>query len=348
MGESQKWELPKHYIELHLHLDGAITPDIALELASLQGISLPAEDEKGLESLLSLPEGCRSLNDFLKCFKLPLSLLQSKEVITRAVELVLENECRQNVIYAELRFAPQLHTKGGLSQRQVILAALDGIKRADIPCNLILCCMRGEGNGRENEETVRLAEEFLVKNGGVTALDLAGAEQPFPTKNYRTLFKLAAEKNIPFTIHAGEAAGAESVRCAVEMGAARIGHGVRIFKDEPLMDIIQKRCIPLEMCPISNLRTCALEDGQAYPLKMYLERGIKATLNTDDPGILKNTLADEFAYARDVCQVTGEQEQQLLFNSVDAAFTDEATKKMLRERLGEPRGSCHTGLRSCQ
>lgn len=192
--------------------------------------------------LLSLPEGYRSLNDFPKCFKLPLSLLQSKAAIARAVELVLENECRQNVIYAELRFAPQL-----------------------------------------------------------------------PTKNYRTFFKLAAEKNIPFTIHAGEAAGAESVRCAVEMGAARIGHGVRIFEDEPLMDIIQKRSIPL---------------------KRYLERGIKAALNTDAPGILKNTLADEFVYARDVCRITQEQERKLLFNAVDAAFTDEATKKMLRERLG--------------
>ena len=164
------------YIDLHLHLDGAITAKAAMELAEVQGISLPAKTEKELEKLISVPEGCESLNDFLRCFELPLSLLQTREGIRRAVRLVLEEQKREGVIYAEIRFSPQLHTGKGLSQEEVLRAALEGLQDAPIPANLILACMRGADNQRENEENLELARRFLTKDGGVTAVDLAGAE----------------------------------------------------------------------------------------------------------------------------------------------------------------------------
>ena len=322
------------YIELHLHLDGAITVDIAKKLAKLQGITLPTEDDEELLALLSVPDDCDSLNDFLECFAFPLTLLQTKEGITESVRLVLKSLKEQGVLYAEIRFAPQLHTDKGLTQEGAVLAAIDGLKGAAIPGNLILCCMRGEGNEALNYETVETAKKYLVEDGGVVALDLAGAEALYPTENYSGLFALAKEYGIPFTIHAGEAADAKSVRTAIEMGASRIGHGVRIFEDESVAELVREKGVTLEMCPTSNRMTNAVEDMSDYPLQDYLKKGIKVTLNTDDMAIERTTLADEYRYMEKTFGLTPEQETRLLKNAIDAAFTSEATKAELRKAIG--------------
>ena len=137
--------------------------------------------------------------------------MMTKEGIREAVYLVSENIKSQGIIYAEIRFAPQNHTKKGMSQEEAIKAALEGLKRTSLKANLILCCMWGNGNDEANYETVELTKKYLVEDGGVTALDLAGAEALYPTSNYSNLFKRAREYGIPFSIHAGEADGAESV-----------------------------------------------------------------------------------------------------------------------------------------
>ena len=160
------------YIDLHLHLDGAITLDIAKKLASLQNITLPTNDDAELEKLLSVPEDCESLNDFLKCFELPLTLLQTPEGLSESVRLVGDNIASQGVVYAEIRYAPQLHCDKGMTQEDAIKAALDGLKKTKLKANLILCLMRGEGNEAQNEETLELAKKYLVKDGGVVAISL--------------------------------------------------------------------------------------------------------------------------------------------------------------------------------
>lgn len=322
-------------IDLHLHLDGAVTTDIARKLASLQNIELPAADDDALSDLLSVPAGCQSLNDFLKCFALPLSLMQTREGIREAVRLVQENIRSQGVLYAEIRFAPQLHREKGLSQRQVIEAALEGLTRSPLFCNLILCCMRGEPSQvREaNLETVRLAGEFLVRHGGVVAVDLAGAEALYPTSDYAGLFELASSLGIPCTIHAGEADGPESIRAALSMGARRIGHGTRAFQDPALIGVLCARGVTLEMCPTSNRQTRAVSDMRLYPLRRYLDAGLRVTINTDDMAISRITLADEFRYIRQMYDVTEKEKRRMLMNSVDAAFTDPATKEYLKKQF---------------
>ena len=316
------------YIDLHLHLDGAITPAIARRLAAMQGIDLPA-DEAELEALLSVPADCKDLNDFLKCFELPLSLLQTAEALTEAMRLVLDDAYENGVVYAEVRFAPQLHTQKGMTQEDAVKAAENGLKLSKGVGNIILCCMRGEGNDKENFETIEIAKKHLTKDGGVAAVDLAGAEALYPTRKYRALFERAREYGIPFTIHAGEADGAESVRLAIEYGAARIGHGVRSFEDESLLELLKEKNIPLEMCPTSNRQTHAVEDMSKYPLKDYLKRGIKVTINTDDPAIERTTLADEFLYIKKTFGITEDDEKTLYENAVNAAFASEKTKRDL-------------------
>ena len=324
------------YIDLHLHLDGAITAEAAMELAKVQGISLPAKTEEELEKLISVPEGCESLNDFLRCFELPLSLLQTKEGIRRAVRLVLEEQKREGVIYAEIRFSPQLHTGKGLSQEEEVLrAALEGLQDAPIPANLILACMRGADNQKENEENLELARRFLTKDGGVTAVDLAGAEALFPTRDYLELFRRAGEYGIPMTIHAGEADGEDSVRAALEMGAVRIGHGVRAGKNPEILEEIRSKGITLEMCPTSNRYTRSIENMEDYPLLMYLEKGIRVTVNTDDPAIEGTTISREFRFLKEHFGLTAEQEQAILRNAAEAAFTSDERKHSLYKNICE-------------
>lgn len=320
----------KKYIDLHLHLDGAITIATAKKLAGLQGIELPAKDDKELEKLLTVPADCKSLNDFLRCFALPCSLMQTYEGLSEAAYLVAEDLYQQGVIYAELRYAPQLHTVKGMTQEDSVRAVLEGIERSSLKANVILCCMRGKENEKENAETLELAKKYLVEDGGVVAIDLAGAEALYPTANYRELFLKAGEYQIPFTIHAGEADGAESVKLALSYGAKRIGHGVRIFEDAEVLRLVKENGIPLEMCPTSNRQTAAVSDMKEYPLMDYLSEGIRVTVNTDDPAIEGTTIADEFRYLEDTFGLTKEQKKTVTENAIEAAFTTESVKKELR------------------
>jgi len=321
------------YIDLHLHLDGAITVNIAKQLASIQNISLPYNDTE-LERLLTVPDDCDSLEEFLECFKLPLTLLQTKEGLSEAVRLVSDNIQSQGVIYAEIRFAPQLHTDRGMTQEEAVQAALDGIKKTTLKVNLILCYYRKENNEADNNETLRIAKEYLVKDGGVVAVDLAGPESIFPITNYTVLFEKTKKYGIPFTIHAGEAAGAESVKNTMKLEPQRIGHGTRSYEDPEIVELIKNKGIPLEMCPTSNRLTHALREFNEYPFMNYLHKGIKVTLNSDDMAIERITLAHEHEYMKKYFGLTYEEEKTILINSVNAAFTTPEVKAELRKKLG--------------
>lgn len=320
-------------IDLHCHLDGAITVPVAKKLAAMQGIKLPSEKDEELETLLSVPESCESLTEFLKCFALPLSLLQSKKGMTEAVKLILDEKAEEGIKYIELRFAPQLHCERGLSQEDAVLAALEGCKESGVHCNLILCCMRGEKLTENNLETVRLAKKYLVEDGGVVALDLAGAEALFKTENFAREFGEAKKLGVPFTIHAGEADGWQSVKTALEFGAVRIGHGVRAEENEALLKYMEENGIVLEMCPNSNRQTKAVKDMKNYPFRKYLEMGVKVTVNTDDPAICRTTLQKEFEFLRKNYGLTKAEEKTLLLNAIDAAFTTEENKEKLRNLI---------------
>ena len=298
----------------------------------MQNIPLP-ENGSDLVRLLTVAPDCENLNDFLARFDLPISLLQTPEALREAARMVLENIASQGVIYAEIRFSPQSHTQKGMTQEEAVKAVLDGMKASGLKSNLILCCMRGIGNEEQNLETIELARKYLVKDGGVVAVDLAGAEALFPTENYRELFAKAGKLGIPFTIHAGEADGPESIRAAVEFGAGRIGHGVRCFEDPETVRLLKEKGITLEMCPTSNRQTHAIPDMKAYPFMDLLRTGLKVTLNTDDMAIEGTTLAGEFRYMEQHFHLTGEEERQILSNAIDAAFTTDEVKAALRARL---------------
>lgn len=196
-------EMPKAV--LHLHLDGSLRPETVYNWLKKLGIDVPLEQ---VRKDLMVDKNCRNLNEYLQKFDLPLRLLQTEEHIEQATYELFEDLSKQNVIYAEVRFAPRLHDEQGLSYDDIVEAAIRGMNKAKeqfgIDGNLILCCMRGERNVIRSLQTVATTKKYLGK--GVCGLDLAGAEALYPTENYKEIFELAKKSNIPFTIHAGEAA----------------------------------------------------------------------------------------------------------------------------------------------
>ena len=320
---------PYALIDLHLHLDGSLSLESVRELAAMQNMEVERNDRALLTRLQVNPD-CRDLNEYLEKFAFPCSLLQTAEALTKCVSNLRRELAQQGLLYAEIRFAPQLHTLCGLTQAQVVQAAVKGLEVHPFRANLILCCMRGDGNHRENLETVEITPRFLGK--GVCAVDLAGAEALFPTENFRELFKLVEEKNIPCTIHAGEACGPESVWKALEFGARRIGHGVRSLENPDLVRHLAERGVTLELCPTSNLNTCIFEKIGDYPLLQLMEAGVAVTVNTDNMTVSGTTLREEYRALRRL-GLTTQQLETLACNAADAAFVTPAQAKQLKAEI---------------
>ena len=317
-------------IDLHLHLDGSLSLESVRELARMQNIEVEADDEKLLK-LLQVGPDCKDLNEYLEKFAFPCSLLQKPEAITRSVENLRRELKEQGLLYAEIRFAPQLHLLQGLTQRQVVQAAVDGLKEEGVKANLILCCMRGDRNREENLETIRLTAEFLGK--GVCAADLAGAEALFTTEMFVDIFALARELGIPYTIHAGEAAGPESVYKALEFGARRLGHGVRSVEDVALLKRLARDGITLELCPTSNLNTNIFNSIEEYPLPSLMEAGVRVTVNTDNITVSGVSLQSEWEKVVKTFGLDRDQILQLQKNAAEAVFADNEVKKWLLEQI---------------
>lgn len=317
-------------IDLHVHLDGSLSIPTVRRLAQMQHIAVPKTDA-ALRKWLSVSGACRDLNEYLEKFAFPLSLLLEEAAIEEAVYSLSEALRAEGLLYAEIRFAPQLHCQKGLSQKAIIDAAIRGKKRSTLRSGLILCCMRMADNLAENMETVRLAAAYLGK--GVVGLDLAGAEALYPTKNFTAEFAAAREAGIPLTIHAGEAAGPESVYAAIEAGAARIGHGVKSAEDKALIELLRESGIPLECCPTSNLQTRVFSDISAYPVRTFLEAGVTFTVNTDNRTVSDTTLRREWALLSEAFSLTEAEQRKILIASAEAAFLDAETKAALKAEV---------------
>lgn len=317
-------------IDLHLHLDGSLSPEIIIEIAKEEKLKLPSYEPNELRKYLEVPENCQSLNEYLTRFDIPNLVLQTKNGLRKCLLDLLKREANDGLKYVEIRMAPQLSTAKGLSQEEVVQELIKAKKEAQklygIKSNLILCLMRGNNNNVANLETVKIASKYLHR--GVVALDLAGAEALFPNEMFADMFLLANNLEIPFTLHAGEAAGADSVRSAISYGAKRIGHGINSIHDEQLMKYLADKKIPLEICPKSNLDTKTIKSFDELPTKEFLNRGIVVTINTDDMTVSNTNLKNEYKILAKI-GLTDKQMRQIAINSINAAFINEAEKKEL-------------------
>lgn len=308
--------LPK--IELHLHFDGSISPKIASSI-----LNKPLEE---IEKELQVSRDCRNLNEYLTKFSLPEKLLQTKENICLFAENLALNLKKENVIYAEIRFAPMKHLKGGLTKEEVVESVLSGLKKVDLKTNLILCMMR-DSSFAENEQVIELAKKYL--NHGVCAIDLAGAEAIYKTESFQPLFAIAKKNKIPFTIHAGEADGKDSISSAISFGAKRIGHGVRITESSDLIKLVKKKNILLEICPTSNIQTSIFKNYQEHPIKKFYDNFIPISINTDNRTVSNTTLTKEYQYLIDNLNFTINDLININKNSIMHTFLSSEEKDIL-------------------
>ena len=324
-------------IDLHVHLDGSIPLPAAAQLAAEAGLDFSLAE---LQKKMQVPAHCQDLNQYLATFELPLKLLQSAQGIRTVAKAFHEQLDAEGILYAEPRFAPGSLTAGGLSQQEVLEAALAG--RADFYAEhpqsalhtaYIICAMRGTGEElkHKNEESIDLAAAYL--GNGVVAADLAGAEALFATENFSSLFAEAQRKNVPFTIHAGEAAGPESIKAALRLGAQRIGHGVRSLEDAGVIQDLKATKVALEICPTSNLQTRIFESIERFPLEQLLDAGLTVTINTDNMTVSNTTLSHEFELLQQHCGLDKNTARELAENAARAVFSDSSEKDRLLAHL---------------
>lgn len=313
--------------DLHLHLDGSLSIEVAKKLAMQAGYDLAGQE---IETLLTLPGTCESLVDYLKCFELPGKLLQTKEGLELASEDLARRLSDQGVLYSEIRFAPQLHLQKGLTKQQAIEAVRKGLQRGmenrTIKLGILLCAMVN-GSDKDNEETFELAAAYLGK--GVVGVDIAGPEGMIPMSHFSPLFHKVYEKDIPFTIHAGECGDSENIKKAVSYGAKRIGHGCAAIQSESCMELLKKEKITLEMCVVSNLQTKAVPSIEEHPLKAFYDRGIHVTYNTDNMTVSDTTLLKEAELIKKHMGFTEADLQKMNRFALEAAFLEEAEKEKL-------------------
>lgn len=329
--------IPK--IELHLHLDGAVPPETMWQLAQEKRIALPVDSLPEFRHWLAQTADCRDVNTYLARFELPLQLMQDAPSIERVTYDVLATLARQGHAYDEIRFAPQLHTRQALRQEDAIEAVLAGRARAlrdfpDYRCGILLCCMcigPETANMEENLQTVRLTARYL--GSGVVGMDLAGAEGIVPLQNFHPIFDLAREFSLPFTCHAGDSQGADTVRTALNFGAKRIGHGHHIFDDPELWPQAIAAGVTLEICPTSNIQ-CKTQPSYALHLaKKLLDAGLRVTISTDNMTLAAVSLEEEYAHCVTQMGFREADLQKMARFALEAAFLPTQERAELRTKL---------------
>ena len=317
--------------ELHLHLDGSLRVDTALDIARTRGVDAP-RTFAGMRGVLVGPEQSEDQAALLLAFDLPSALMQDAEAIERISGDLVTDKAADRVRYAEVRWAPLLHTERGLTGRQVVEATWRGAREAaagrDIEVRLIATLMRSHAPERNLAFVRDLADHGIPD--GLVAVDLAGQEAAFPDyERHRAAIELAREVGLHVTVHAGEWGGAAQVRRALVLRPERIAHGPLAIEDPELVAELIARGTWLDLCPTSNVQASIVPTVEAHPLRRLLHAGVRVTLNTDDLTVSDITLSEEYARAVERIGVTLPELWAMDLAALEAAFCDDATRARL-------------------
>lgn len=325
--------IPK--LDLHLHLDGAVRTRTLVELADDIGHELPTTDPSKLKKYVTVPPDCRSLSEFLDSFDRIYPMLQEPHAWYRIALELCEDLSNTNVFYAETRFAPAI-VAGEYSQEDFVKHALKGLhegqSKYDVTVQLILCLYRGT-KLETSLETVELANQY--SSDGIVGIDLAGDESKYDASVHKTAFEKARRCGLNITIHAGESGPSTNITKALELGADRIGHGVRAKDDPELMHRLNEQNIPLEVCVTSNLQTQAVASVEEHPVRRFFEIGIRVTINSDDPAVCRTDVSNECIKLHEYYGFTPEEITRLQMNAIDAAFAETKLKSSMNDTFTE-------------
>jgi adenosine deaminase len=318
-------------IDLHRHLDGNVRLETILDLGKKHKLPLPATDVEGLRPHIQVTEPQVSVMAFISKFEWLTRVMVDYDACKRIAFENVEDAYREGIDYIELRFSPWFMSEPHkLDPTEVVSAVVEGVEEAlgtyDIKAKLIGIISRTYGAKIAKKELNAL----LAQHEKLVGLDLAGDEANFPPGWFQDHFKAAREAGWCITVHAGEAAGPESVWTAVkQLGAKRIGHGVRAVEDPDLLDHLVEHQIGIEANITSNVQTSSVPSYESHPIKQFLERGVQASINTDNPVISNINLKYEYEFAAPAVGLTPEQIQQAQRNALAIAFLSSEERESL-------------------
>lgn len=319
-------------IDLHRHLDGSVRLETILDLGRRHGIPLPGDTLETLRPHVVVTTPQPGLIEFLAKFKWMTAVLADYEACRRVARENVEDARREGIRYIELRFSPAFMADAhNLDPSRVTAAVIEGVREGEavtgVKANLIGILTRTYGPVRARRELRAL----LDHRQEITALDLAGDEGNWPAELFVEHFKEGRDAGWHITVHAGEAAGAQSIVTAIDqLGATRIGHAVRAVEDPAVMDLLRERRIGIEANLTSNVQTSTVPDYASHPLRRFLEAGLLANINTDDPGISGIDLPYELDVAAPAAGLDEGQIVQALENAWEIAFLPAEEKVRLR------------------
>ena len=329
MNELGPADLPR--IDLHRHLEGSIRPQTVLELGEQFGLPLP-RDLAGVRALVQVSSPDPDLMAFIAKIDRAASVFVTPDACARVAYECVADAAADGLRYLELRFSPfYMAQPHGLDLDTVIEAVVDGVRRGQrergVRANLIGILNRTYGP----TSAARELEVLLAHQRDLVALDIAGDEAHYPGDLFVAPFRRAREAGLRLTIHAGEAAGPASVWQALrDLGAERIGHGVHAIEDPALLDELARRGTGIESRLTSNVQTSTVASYAAHPLRVFLGHGLRATINTDDPGVSGITLGHELTVAAPAAGLSPAQIRQAQANAIAVAFLSEGEKAELR------------------
>jgi len=318
-------------IDLHRHLDGNIRPTTVWELAQQHGIALPESNFEAFIPHIQIQKSEPDLLAFLAKLDWGVNVLKTLDDVRRVAYENVEDAHLAGLNYAELRFSPYYMAKAHhLNIADVVAAIVEGVKagQKDFPIKINLIGILSRTFGVEH--CTNELNGILAHKHDITGLDLAGDELNFPAQMFEPLFNKARSNDLRITVHAGEAAGPESVWKAIKLlGAERIGHGVKSYQDPHLLDHMVSYNIGVESCLTSNYQTGTVTDLTKHPLLTFLDKGMLVCLNTDDPAVSGIEIKHEFDVAKQQLNLTTEQFTQLQRNALAMSFLSENEKKAL-------------------
>ena len=338
MGSSAWIDPHLPLIDLHRHLDGSIRLQTVLEVAAARGIALPGHDLESLRPHVVVQGRAAGLMDFIGRFRWLTAILHDLETCRRVAYENVVDARGEGIDYIELRFSPWFMAEThGLDPAGVVEAVADGVVAAERDTGVRAQLIGIMSRTYDTEACHRELDALLAHRDRLVAIDLAGDEQKFPAGQFRQHFGRARDAGLRITVHAGEVAGPASVWAAIrELGAARIGHGIRSLEDPQLVDFLVECRIGLEIAITSNIHVGVVEAYAGHPVKRILEAGILANLNTDDPAISGIDLRHEYEVAAPRAGLTPAETRQAQANALEMAFLSDAEKEALLKRKRIP------------
>jgi adenosine deaminase len=320
-------------VELHLHLEGAIPLPALWELICKYGGDPAVPDPEALKRRFTY----KDFPHFIQTWIWKNGFLREYEDFAFIAERVARDLLKQNILYAEAHYSPSDFFEQGLDIREITRAVRSGLDRVKgIEVALIADLIRDLGP-ESAARTLQAVKE--VSGYGVVGVGLGGSEQSFPPELFTGVYADARRLGFHTTAHAGEAAGAASIWGAVrKLGVERIGHGTRAEEDGALMDYLAEKQVPIEMCPLSNVRTGVVARIEEHPIRRYFDRGLQVTISTDDPKMFDNSIAEEYLTLETVFGFTPAEIRSVMANSVKASWMDPAKKERLLYAFRDPSG----------